>query len=98
LVSDNRKILGTDITKPLNQPEDNLDNKLIGKVLVDILTNLKERRQIIVTTHNPNIVVSGDAEQVIVLDAINDHEGMRIQAASIDKGSIVQSVIDIMEG
>lgn len=82
----------------IDQPEDNLDNKLVGKVLVDILTNLKEHRQIIVTTHNPNIVVSGDAEQVIVLDAISDHEGKCVQSASIDKGPIVQAVIDIMEG
>jgi len=82
----------------IDQPEDNLDNKLVGKVLVDILTNLKERRQIIVTTHNPNIVVSGDAEQVIVLDAISDHEGSQMQYGSIDKDPIIKSVIDIMEG
>ncbi len=52
----------------VDQPEDNLDNRLVGRMLVDILANLKEKRQIIVATHNPNIVVSGDAEQVIVLD------------------------------
>ncbi len=54
----------------IDQPEDNLDNRLIGHVLADILAALKEQRQIIVCTHNPNIVVSGDAEQVIVLNAV----------------------------
>jgi len=90
--------LAENIPLIIDQPEDNLDNKLVGKMLVDILGNLKEKRQIIVATHNPNIVVSGDAEQVIVLDAINDHEGKCAEAGSIDKPPIVQFVIDIMEG
>ena len=38
----------------IDQPEDNLDNRLVGKMLVDILASLKEKRQIIVATHNPN--------------------------------------------
>lgn len=82
----------------IDQPEDNLDNRLVGKMLVDILAGLKEKRQIIVATHNPNIVVSGDAEQVIVLDALSDREGTCKYAGSIDKGEIVTSVIEIMEG
>jgi ABC-type cobalamin/Fe3+-siderophores transport system ATPase subunit len=82
----------------IDQPEDNLDNSLVGKVLVDILAGLKEKRQIIVATHNPNIVVSGDAEQVIVMDAISDSEGICKEMGSIDNQSIVKSVVDIMEG
>jgi ABC-type cobalamin/Fe3+-siderophores transport system ATPase subunit len=87
-------------TTPLviDQPEDNLDNRLIGQVLADILAALKEKRQIIVCTHNPNIVVSGDAEQVIVLNAINDRKAKVERHGSIDNEDIVQSVIDIMEG
>lgn len=87
-------------TTPLviDQPEDNLDNRLVGRVLVNILAELKEKRQIIVCTHNPNIVVSGDAEQVVVLDAISDREGRVIQHGSIDNDDIVGTVVDIMEG
>jgi energy-coupling factor transporter ATP-binding protein EcfA2 len=82
----------------IDQPEDNLDNRLVGDVLVDILADLKETRQIVVCTHNPNIVVSGDAEQVIVLDSESNDKG-RVQASgSIDNDDIVQIVIDIMEG
>lgn len=83
----------------IDQPEDNLDNRLVGKVLVDILAKLKEKRQIIVCTHNPNIVVLGDAEQVIVMDAIDNNHGRaeKIQA-SIDHPTIIQRVIDLMEG
>ncbi len=87
-------------TTPLviDQPEDNLDNKLIGKVLTNILAELKEQRQIIVCTHNPNIVVSGDAEQVVVLKAISDRRAEVDIHGSIDNEDIVKSVIDIMEG
>jgi len=48
-------------TDPLiiDQPEDNLDNAMVGETLTRILASLKERRQIIVSTHNPNIVVGG---------------------------------------
>lgn len=87
-------------TTPLviDQPEDNLDNRLVGKVPVNILAELKEKRQIIVCTHNPNIVVSGDAEQMIVLDAISDRQGRVSQHGSIDNDDIVQTVVEIMEG
>jgi DNA repair ATPase RecN len=82
----------------IDQPEDNLDNRLVGKMLVDVLASLKEKRQIIVATHNPNIVVSGDSEQVIVLDALSGDKGTCKFAGSIDKPEIVNWVIDIMEG
>jgi len=82
----------------VDQPEDNLDNRLVGNMLIDILTSLKEKRQIIVATHNPNIVVSGDAEQVIVLDAISIHEGECIESGSVDNQEIVKSIIELMEG
>ena len=82
----------------IDQPEDNLDNRLIGKMLVDILADLKEKRQIIVATHNPNIVVSGDAEQIIVLEALSESKGICAQSGSIDKEEIVDSVVEIMEG
>lgn len=82
----------------IDQPEDNLDNRLIGQVLADILAELKEKRQIIVCTHNPNIVVSGDAEQVVVLNAISDRKAEVERHGSIDNDDIVQAVIDIMEG
>ena len=82
----------------IDQPEDNLDNRLVGHVLVDILAALKEHRQIVVCTHNPNIVVSGDAEQVIVLQAESDRKGTLDVTGSIDNPDIVNTVIELMEG
>ena len=50
----------------IDQPEDNLDNRSITKDLVKYLRDKKTDRQIILVTHNPNIVVNADAENIIV--------------------------------
>ncbi len=52
----------------LDQPEDDLDNTLIYELLVRRLRETKPTRQVIVVTHNPNIVVHGDAELVVSLE------------------------------
>lgn len=50
----------------IDQPEDDLDNKSISDDLITFIKKKKIERQIIVVTHNANVVVAGDAEQVIV--------------------------------
>ena len=55
----------------LDQPEDDLDNTVIYELLVNRLKEKKRERQVIVVTHNPNIVVHGDAEFVVSLDFRN---------------------------
>lgn len=50
----------------IDQPEDELDNRAIFTELVSYIRKKKNRRQIILVTHNPNIVVGADAEEVIV--------------------------------
>lgn len=50
----------------LDQPEDSLDNRAIYNELVQYLRNKKEERQLIIVTHNANVVVSADSENVIV--------------------------------
>ena len=52
----------------LDQPEDDLDNHLIYDLVVRQIRENKARRQLIVVTHNPNVVVNGDAEMLHVLD------------------------------
>jgi len=78
----------------IDQPEDNLDNRLVSRALFKILARLKETRQIIVATNNPNILVSGDAEQVLLLGSSGDVE----RYGSIDDAGIVHAVISLMEG
>ncbi|MHA6250033.1 TrlF family AAA-like ATPase [Pontibacter sp. CAU 1760] len=50
----------------IDQPEDNLDNRSITKDLVSYLKDKKLERQIILVTHNPNVVVNADSENVVV--------------------------------
>ncbi len=78
----------------IDQPEDNLDNRLVSRAIFKILAKLKESRQIIVATHNPNIPISGDAEQVIVFNPV----GTIKDFGSIDESSIIQNIIELMEG
>lgn len=90
--------LSENVPLVIDQPEDNLDNRMVGTVLTRILADLKEKRQIIVATHNPNIVVGGDAEQVVVLDAVGARKAAILRTGCIDEPEIVTSVVEIMEG
>jgi hypothetical protein len=71
---------------------------MVGKTLTKILADLKETRQIIVTTHNANIVVGGDAEQVIVLEPVDAHSSKVEYTGSIDDHKIIDLVVAIIEG
>ena len=82
----------------IDQPEDNLYNAMVGETLTRSLADLKEQRQIIVTTHNPNIVVGGDAEQVIVLKSEDGHRAAIDITGSIDDPDVIDAVLTVMEG
>jgi ABC-type Mn2+/Zn2+ transport system ATPase subunit len=85
--------------KPLiiDQPEDNLDGEFIYTTLVPVLRRAKERRQVIIVTHNPNVAVLGDAEQIVVMKAFNDR-GEIIARGSIDSPEIRDAACAILEG
>jgi energy-coupling factor transporter ATP-binding protein EcfA2 len=87
-------------TTPLliDQPEDNLDNRLIRQVIVNILASIKLRRQVIVATHNPNLPVLGDAEQVVILRAVRERGCALDVTGNLDSAEVVQYITDIMEG
>lgn len=76
----------------IDQPEDDMDNQVIYKELIKTIRHAKKSIQFIFTTHNPNIPVLGDAEQVIGLKT----EG--IDNASIDNEIIQKDIVEIMEG
>ena len=81
----------------LDQPEDDLDNHLVYNLIVDRLRESKEKRQIIVVTHNANIPVNGDAEYIIAMDSESKllkvlHEG------TIEERKIKREICDVMEG
>lgn len=92
-------MLSADSNRPLiiDQPEDHLDSEFIYQTLVPVLRRAKERRQVIIVTHNANIAVLGDAEQVIVLKA-QDDTGRIVSRGSIDHVETQQLACDILEG
>lgn len=81
----------------LDQPEDDLDNELIYDLIVQQLRETKRRRQIIVVTHNANIVVNGDAEMVLPLEVTKGETHLR-RAASIQDKQVRQTICDVLEG
>ena len=82
----------------IDQPEENLDNRLIRQVIVNILASMKLRRQVIVATHNPNLPVLGDTEQAIILRAVRER-GCELEASgNLDSSKVVKYITDIMEG
>lgn len=92
-------LLLSDSDRPLliDQPEDNLDSEFIFKTIVSNLRKIKERRQVIIVTHNPNIAVLGDAELIIPLKSTSTHS-MVINSGSVDNPDTVAVCCQILEG
>ena len=81
----------------LDQPEDDLDNRLVYDLIVDRIRAIKDKRQIIIVTHNANIPVNGDAEYVISL--ASESRNLKIQAeGSIENNEVKNEICDVMEG
>ncbi|MDZ4343657.1 MAG: AAA family ATPase [Candidatus Binatia bacterium] len=81
----------------LDQPEDDLDNTLIYELLVRRLRERKPTRQVIVVTHNPNIVVHGDAELVVSLEARGGQTKMAF-AGGLQEQKARDEICRVMEG
>ena len=92
-------LLETNDARPLviDQPEDELDNRFLFDRLLPALKRLKGRRQIIVATHNANIVVNGDADQVIQLDATADR-GRIACSGAIEEPAIRDAIVQTVDG
>lgn len=89
----------SDSNKPLiiDQPEDNLDSEFIFKTIVKNLRKIKEQRQVIIVTHNPNIAVLGDAELIIPLKSTSVLTHI-MNAGSIDRTETRSICCEILEG
>ena len=81
----------------LDQPEDDLDNTLIYELLVKRLRETKLNRQVIVVTHNPNIVVHGDAELVLSLEAAAGQSHIACQGG-LQERIVRDEICRVMEG
>lgn len=81
----------------LDQPEDDLDNHLIYDLIVRQIRENKRRRQLIIITHNPNIVVNGDAELVHALK-FNRGQCQVVEFGALQDSSVREEVCRVMEG
>ena len=89
----------SDIPLVIDQPEDNLDNHSVATVLVPFMRAAKQKRQIIMVTHNPNLAVVSDAEQVIYVGL--DKEGnytFSTVSGSIENEDVNKKIVDVLEG
>ena len=88
-----------DIPLIIDQPEENLDNETVTSSLVPAIKYAKKRRQIVIVTHNPNLAVVCDAEQVIY-SQIDKTDGNTVtyQSGSLEANPITQHVVDVLEG
>jgi len=90
----------------IDQPEDDLDNKVIMRI-VKLLQTTKRKRQLIFATHNPNFVVNGDADKIVALTpnvepaAPEGVEAAQIEIetdGAIETPSVRKAITDTMEG
>jgi DNA repair ATPase RecN len=90
-------ILLMDNDSPLliDQPEDNLDNRFVFTTIVESISKVKQRRQLVFVTHNPNIPVLADAEKVFVLASDGVSAGVANQGTVDD---CKQDIVTLLEG
>jgi len=88
-----------DIPLIVDQPEENLDDQTVYDVLVPCIEKAKEHRQIIIVTHNPNLAVVCDAEQIIYANIFKeDKNRVEYVSGSIENPAINRRIVDILEG
>ncbi|MEZ7515353.1 hypothetical protein [Flavobacterium frigidarium] len=90
LKSGNSKIIFID------QPEDNLGNKFITEKLIDLLRDLKFKKQIFLVTHNPSIVVYGDAENIIM--CTNTENKIKYEQFVLEEKEHQKEICTVLDG
>lgn len=86
----------------IDQPEESLDPKSVFDELVGLFLQAKSKRQVIIVTHNANLVVNTDADQIIIAHA-GPHPPSELPPISyvsggLESADIRKSVCDILEG
>ena len=86
----------------IDQPEENLDPKSVFDELVTLFVEAKSKRQVIMVTHNANLVINTDADQIIIASAIPAADGglpsFNYIAGGLEDAGIRKAVCDILEG
>lgn len=88
----------SDVPLIIDQPEHNLDNESVYAYLVPSFQFAKNRRQIIIVTHNPNLAVVCDAEQVIRASFDRPRRRIAYDAGAIENPAINRYLVNVLEG
>ena len=80
----------------IDQPEDNLGNRFISNNLVALLREIKHKKQIFLVTHNPSIVVYGDAETIIL--AQNNNNKISYKQIKLEDKTAQKEICEILDG
>lgn len=88
-----------DIPLIIDQPEGNLDNLTVAKFLIKCIKEARKRRQVLIVTHNPNLAVVCDADQVVYasMDKVNGN-AIAYQTGALENPAMGQHVTDVLEG
>jgi hypothetical protein len=93
--SDNRPLV-------IDQPEENLDPKSVFDELITLFIEAKSHRQVIMVTHNANLVVNTDADQIIIAESGPHPHGalppISYRSGRLENSEIRRAVCDILEG
>lgn len=81
----------------IDQPEGDLDNRIITE-LTDKLHNAKEKRQLIFSSHNANLIVNGSSEIVVQLDITDTGSREFACVGAIDRPDVCKVITSTMEG
>jgi hypothetical protein len=86
----------------IDQPEENLDPKSVYDELVSLFIEAKTRRQVIMVTHNANLVINTDADQVVIASVGPHPTGglppISYVAGGLEEANIREAVCNILEG
>lgn len=83
----------------IDQPEDNLDNDSIFSVLARCIRDAKKHRQVILVTHNPNLAVGADAEQIVYVKLEKpENYKFSYESGSIENPALNRRIVDVLEG
>lgn len=80
----------------IDSPEENLDNRYVYEELIDAIRDAKKKRQIFIASHDANLVVNTDSEQIVI--ATFDEGSMTFEAGALENESIRNEAKEILEG
>lgn len=80
----------------IDQPEDNLGNQFISKELVNQIRSIKYKKQIFLVTHNPSIVIYGDAESIILAE--NNKNSISYKQLSLEDKKSQEEICNVLDG